>query len=82
MEEDTALRDYELMDEITKFYDLLNKTELEVAHNVINIISTHLYNKHFKKKIKINVRALVKTLGELDEIGLEDLYNKFEKKNS
>ena len=73
------LRDYVLMDEIIKLYDVLDKDELEVAYNVINIIASHLNNKHFKKKITINVRALVKTFGELDKIGLNDLY-KFEKK--
>lgn len=77
MEEDNLSRDYVLMDEITNFYDVLNKEELEVAHSVINIIATHLNNKHFRKKIKINVRSLVKTFRELDKIGLKDL-NKFE----
>jgi len=72
------LRDYVLMDEIIKFYDLLNKEESEVAYSVINIIATHLNRKHFRKKLKINVRALVKTFEELDKICLEDLY-KFEK---
>lgn len=73
------LRDYVLMDEIIKLYDVLDINELEVAYNVINIIASHLNNKHFKKKININVRALVKTFVELDMIGLNDLY-KFEKK--
>jgi len=70
-------RDYVLMDQINNLYDLLNKEELEVAYAVINIIATHLNNKHFRKKDVINVRALVKTFKELDKIGL----NKFEKMN-
>jgi len=70
-------RDYVLMDQINNLYDLLNKEELEVAYAVINIIATHLNNKHFRKKDVINVRALVKTFEELDKIGL----NKFEKMN-
>jgi len=70
-------RDYVLMDQINNLYDLLNKEELEVAYAVINIIATHLNNKHFRKKDVINVRALVKTFKELDNIGL----NKFEKMN-
>jgi len=68
-----ALRDYVLIDKICNFYDLLSKEELEVAHNVVHIISKHLCKKHFRQKIKINTRALVKAFGELDKIGMEDL---------
>jgi hypothetical protein len=72
---DNDIRDYVLMDKINKMYDTLNNKELEVVHNVINLISQHLDDKHFNKKIDINVKALVKTFGELDEIGIEKLIN-------
>lgn len=62
-------KDLLLMDKVTDFYSNLHKDELEVAYYLMNIISEHLHKKHFKNKIHINVRALVRTFDELDKIG-------------
>lgn len=61
-------KDLLLMDKVTDFYSNLHKDELEVACYLMNIISEHLHKKHFKNKIHINVRALVRTFDELDKI--------------
>jgi hypothetical protein len=73
--EDHDIRDYPLMELIHKIYISMNTEELKAAHSVINAIAEHLDKKHFHEKIAINVKSLVKTFGELDEIALEILYN-------
>ena len=67
------IRDYHLLDKINTLYNAMTTEELKAAHRVIAIISDHLDKKHFGEKIEINVKALVKTFGELDEIGIEKL---------
>ena len=78
--EDNSIRDYDLMRKIDRLYSTLTKEELKAAHSVVAIIAHHLNTKHFDKKIKINIKALIKTLGELDENGIELLYNIYEVK--
>jgi hypothetical protein len=72
---DNDIRDYTLMDKINKLYTLMTIDELKIAHSMIALISDHLDKKHFTDKIEINVKALVKTFGELDEIGMTILLN-------
>jgi len=62
-------RDYILINKIKALYSILDKEELDVAYNVIKMISDHLYNKHFRNKDIINVRALVKSFEDLNKIG-------------
>ena len=69
--ESDSSKDLLLIDKVTEFYNELNKDELEVAYYIMNIISNHLHKKHFKIKININVRALVRTFDELEKIGSE-----------
>ena len=73
--ESESSKDLLLIDKVTEFYSNLHKDELEVAYYVMNIISNHLHKKHFKNKIHINTRALVRTFDELDKIG-SDTYKK------
>lgn len=69
------IRDYQLFDKIHSLYDKMTIEELKVAHEVISIISEHLDKKHFQEQKEIDVKALVKTFGELDEIGITILIN-------
>ena len=71
-------RDYELMDKVLDFCELLNAEELEIAQHLIEIIDKHLNKKHFREKIHINVRALVKTFEDLNikKVDIKDLYIK------
>ena len=62
-------RDYILINKIKALYSILDKEELDVAYNVIKMISDHLYKKHFRDKDTINVRALVKSFEDLNKIG-------------
>ena len=55
-----ASRDYELMDKVLDFCELLNGEELEIAQHLIEIIDKHLNKKHFREKIHINVNNQVK----------------------
>lgn len=72
--EDHDIRDYVLMEKVDKLFRSLKPEELKGAYAAIFILYSHLYKKHFEDKIKINQKALVKTLEELDEIGQEILY--------
>ena len=72
---DHDIRDYVLMNKIDNLFRLLKTEELKGAHTAISVIASHLSKKHFEDKIEINVKALVKTFEELDEIGMEILYH-------
>ena len=72
---DHDIRDYPLMEIVHRLYGTMNTEELKAAHAVIGAIAQHLDKKHFDDKIDINVKSLVKTFGELDEIGMEILHN-------
>ena len=72
---DHDIRDYVLMNKVDNLFRLLKGDELKGAHTVISVITTHLMKKHFDDKIEINVKALVKTFEELDEIGMEILHH-------
>lgn len=72
---DNDIRDYPLMDRIDNIYRSLSTEQLKGAHIIINTIAAHLNKKHFEDKIEINMKALVKTFGELDEIGMEILHH-------
>lgn len=74
--QDNSIRDYPLMEKIDRLYHTMTAEELKAAHAVIGVIAEHLYKKHFDYNIKINIKSLVKTFGELDEIGLEILHNR------
>jgi len=69
------IRDYILMDRIDNIYRSLSTEQLKGAHIIINTIAAHLDKKHFEDKTEINVKSLVKTFGELDEIGMEILHH-------
>jgi hypothetical protein len=73
----STLRDYELLNLVDTQYKTYNKEQLESAHEIINIIAQHLSKKYFEEKQEINIKALVKTFEELDEIGIETLHHKF-----
>lgn len=73
--EQYSTRDYVLLDKINALYFTMTKEELTLAHSIIRTISSHLHTKHFEDKTEINVKALVKTFEELDEIGLEVIHN-------
>ena len=76
IKEDTTLRDYYLLDKIDNLLrSISNTNELTAVLTTIHIIAEHLHNKHFDEKIQINIKALVKTFGELDEIGAEILHH-------
>ncbi len=70
---DCDIRDYILLNKINMLYNTLTDNELKIAHSVIALISDHLDKKHFTDKIEIDIKAQVKTFGELDEIGMEHL---------
>jgi hypothetical protein len=73
----STLRDYELLNQIDNAFKTYNKEQLESAHEIINIIAQYISKKHFEEKQEINIKALVKTFEELDEIGIETLHHKF-----
>jgi hypothetical protein len=73
---DNSIRDYILLNKINTLYSTMTDEELKIAHSVIAVISDHLDKKHFTDKIEIDIKALVKTFGELDEIGVEHLIHK------
>jgi hypothetical protein len=72
---DHDMRDYALIRKVDNLLRLLNLEELKGAHTAISIISSHLSKKHFDDKVEMNVKALVKTFEELDEIGIEILHH-------
>jgi hypothetical protein len=72
---DHDIRDYPLMELVHTLYTSMNTEELKAIHAVMAAIAQHLEKKHFHDKIEINVKSLVKTFGELDEIALEILLN-------
>lgn len=72
-----SIRDYQLMNDIDTLFRTYNKDQLISAHEIINLIAQHLNKKHFEDQKEINIKALVKTFEELDEIGMEMLHHKF-----
>jgi hypothetical protein len=75
LEEDDSIRDYELMTRVGKLNQTLTPEELKGATALLFEISAHLRKKHFEKKIRINIKALVKTFEELEEHAMEVLYD-------
>ena len=74
--ENNNIRDYALINTIEEIYNTLNIHELQVVQSVIGAISHHLFTKHFDEQIEINVKALVKTFEDINELAIETLINK------
>ena len=73
--EANSIRDYELMSKINNIFEKLDYEQITSAHNIVSIIKEHLYKKYFDEKIEINVRSLVKTFEDLNDIALEKIHN-------
>jgi len=69
------IRDYVLLENINRILQSMSATELKTANLIIKSIAQHLDNKYFNEKATIDIKALVKTFGELDDIGMEILHN-------
>ena len=72
----SELRIYSLFEDIGRVLENLNKEELIGANSVLGILSHYLTKTHFEEQKEIDIKALVKTVEELDEISLELLYHK------
>ena len=73
---ESQIRDYELLDKVNNlFRSIRSERELKMAVQTIHTIAKHLHEKHFIEQNPINIRSLVKTFSELDEIGIEILYH-------
>jgi prophage antirepressor-like protein len=72
----SKLRIWTLLDDVARVLDYLNKEELVGANAILGILSHYLTTTHFEEQKDIDIRALVKTIEELDEISIELLYNK------
>lgn len=70
------LRIWTMFDDVAHVLDNLNKEELIGANAVLGIMSHYLTKTHFEERKEIDIKALVKTVEELDEISVELLYNK------
>jgi hypothetical protein len=72
----SELRIYSLFEDITRVLENLNKEELIGANSILGILSNYLTKTHFEEQKEIDVKALVKTIEELDEISIELLLHK------
>ena len=72
----SELRIYSLINDIGHVLENLNKEELIGANSVLGILSHYLTKTHFEEQKEIDVKALVKTIEELDEISVELLLHK------
>ena len=71
MEQYHPIRDYELLKKVDDILREMTDEECRGANMVLSAINCHLFQKHFEEKMEIDVRALVKTFEELDEISME-----------
>ena len=71
MEQYQPIRDYQLLKKVDDILHEMTDEELRGANMVLSIINCHLFQKHCEEKAEIDIRALVKTFGELDEISME-----------
>jgi hypothetical protein len=77
----SELRIWNLFNDISKVLDNLSKEELIGANEVLGILSHYLTTTHFEEQKEIDVKALVKTVEELDEISVELLIHKHNARN-
>lgn len=77
----SELRIWALFNDISKVLDNLSKEELIGANEVLGILSHYLTTTHFEEQKEIDVKALVKTVEELDEISVELLIHKHNVRN-
>ena len=77
----SELRIWTIFNDIGKVLENLNKEELLGANSVLGILSHYLIKTHFEEQKEIDVKALVKTIEELDEISIELLIHKHNARN-
>jgi hypothetical protein len=77
----SELRIWTIFNDIGKVLENLNKEELLGANSVLGILSHYLTKTHFEEQKEIDVKALVKTIEELDEISIELLIHKHNARN-
>jgi hypothetical protein len=77
----SELRIWTIFNDISKVLENLNKEELLGANSVLGILSHYLTKTHFEEQKEIDVKALVKTIEELDEISVELLIHKHNARN-
>jgi hypothetical protein len=72
----SEIRIYSFFEDVVRVLENLNKEELIGANSVLGILSHYLTKTHFEEQKEIDVKALVKTVEELDEISIELLLHK------
>jgi hypothetical protein len=77
----SELRIWTIFNDIGKVLENLNKEELLGANSVLGILTHYLTKTHFEEQKEIDVKALVKTIEELDEISIELLIHKHNARN-
>jgi hypothetical protein len=77
----SELRIWTIFNDISKVLENLNKEELLGANSVLGILSHYLTKTLFEEQKEIDVKALVKTIEELDEISIELLIHKHNARN-
>ena len=75
---DSPLRYYDLMGNVTKDIEMMNKDQLEAVTEVLLCISQYCEKKYFTEQV-LETKPLVKTLEEISEIALETYIGKFGK---
>ena len=76
MEQYQPIRDYQLLAKVDDILRKMTDEERRGANMVLSVVNCHLFQKHFEEKAEIDIRALVKTFGELDEISMEMILDK------
>lgn len=71
MDQYRSVRDYPLLAKVDDLLHEMTDEERRGANMVLSVISCHLFQKHFEEKTEIDIRALIKTFEELDEISME-----------
>jgi hypothetical protein len=77
----SEIRVYEVL---LSLQDRLNQmTEQEVlgAHDIIECLFSYLHRVHFEEQKEVDVRALTKTMEELNEVAMQLLHDKFHRKD-
>lgn len=73
---ETPLRYYDLLEDVCKDLQAMNKEQLEAVTEVLIRISQYCDKKHFTERI-LEIKPLVKTLEEISENSLDIYIRKF-----
>lgn len=75
------IRVYEVQDYLEDRLNTMTEQELLGAEEVIHCLFSYLNRVHFEEQQEVNVKAFTKTMEELQEISMQLLIEKFQRKD-